>query len=138
MTVDIPDARCKVLQFPCKTPAANCLTKQDKQDIRSFRGLAEAAGYDAISIHIVSNGTGQGTMDYVSSYRPDEAWSTWGFAREGDVIVAWSALTLKDVGRFSTLWEALACVLVSDIRMCAKNLSRPSQDRHTGTRALEI
>jgi len=104
-----------IIQFPCKKPSASCLTKQDRQDASNFRVLAKEAGYDAIIVHVVSLGIGQGTMDYISVYRPEQAWSTWGFAREGNAVLAWNALTSKDAGTFATVWEALACVLVGDV-----------------------
>jgi hypothetical protein len=94
--------------------AFHCLTQQDKQDVRAFRGRAEAAGYDALIVHQMSPTDEIEVLDYVSAHRAGEAWSTWGFARVADLINAWNALNCSDVGSFPSMEAALRGVLLRD------------------------
>ena len=100
-----------VVRFPETRRTAQCLTQQDKQDVAAFRDRAAAAGYDSLMIHRTADDGGVGTRDYVTAHWGDEAWSSWGFARNKGVICCWNALTSKDAGTFETMFEALERIL---------------------------
>jgi hypothetical protein len=111
MTAPASVDRCNIVQFPRRNAAANSLTKQDRLDVSNFREQAERAGYDALMIHVTVADECPGTIDYVAAYLPGEAWSRWGFARDGNLICAWNALTFEDLGPFASMSEAFDCVL---------------------------
>jgi hypothetical protein len=111
MTAPASVDRGNILQFPRGNAAANSLTMQDRQDVSNFREQAERAGYDALMIHTTVANECPGTIDYVAAYRPGEAWSSWGFARDGNLICAWNALNFEDLGPFASMGQALESVL---------------------------
>ena len=106
-----PSHQGNVVPFPQRLCPSQSLTKRDKQEVADFMPYAEGAGYDALMIHIVAADEGFGARDYVSAYRTGEAWSSWGFARNGEIICSWNALTSKDSGTFETMSQALGCIL---------------------------
>ena len=95
-------------------PDTLALTAADKRDIEASRPFARALGYGRLSIHAVDMSDGSGADEIVSAHRADEKWSTWAFARAGDRIVAWSALTGDDVGAFPDMLQAVRSVLLGD------------------------
>jgi hypothetical protein len=101
-----------VIQFPQRQRSAFCLTPRDRQDVAELRIRADAAGYDTLMIHVVVVDGTPGTTDYVAAYRAGERWSRWGFARSGNSICSWNALTSADAGTFSSMSEALGEVLL--------------------------
>jgi len=101
-----------VVPFPKRHQAANGLTKRDRQDVADLRMQACAAGFDALMIHVVLTNESGGTTDYVAAYRAGETWSSWGFARNNGVVCSWNALTSRDAGSFSSMSEALGCILL--------------------------
>ncbi len=114
MTMQTPPPACRsnVVTFPQRERTANCLTKQDKQDVADLRAQADEAGYDALMIHVVLTGENAGTTDYVAAYRAGEPWSCWSFARSNGMICSWNALNSRDSGTFSSMSEALGCILL--------------------------
>jgi hypothetical protein len=107
-----PVYRNNVVTFPQRHSGVNRLTAQDKKDVAEFRPQAEAAGYDALMIHVMAAADNLGTRDYVTACRTGQAWSSWGFARNGDIICSWNTLTSRDTASFSTMSEALGCILL--------------------------
>ena len=101
-----------VIAFRPKNQKIAALKSKDQRDIDAFRSRAMAAGYDRLELHALHPSEGLPVANYVSASRRGEAWSRWGFARDGDVVKAWSTLSSKDAGTFSTLLAAFECVLL--------------------------
>ena len=129
-----PPSNYNVVEFPRRRKSYNNLTARDRRDIIDFRSQAEAAGYRALIIHVMKADDSCGTLDFVAAYQVGEAWSTWGFARDGAVIRVWNALTLEDAGSFPNMHLALKRILVdgdqpalqsTDENLSACNVSPP-------------
>ena len=88
------------------------LTAADKRDIETSAPFARALGYGRLVVHSVETADGCGADEIVSAYRAGETWSTWAFARSGDLIVAWNALTGADMGAFPDMLQAVRSVLL--------------------------
>jgi hypothetical protein len=73
--------------------------------------FARALGYGRLSVHAIEATDEYGAGEIVCAYRAGETWSSWVFARIGAVIIAWSAVTGKDVGPFPDMLQALHSVL---------------------------
>ncbi len=48
---------------------------------------------------------------YLAVHRRGEAWSRWGVTRCGATVLAWCSVTGRDVGRFSSVTQALGALL---------------------------
>lgn len=89
------------------------LSFQDRQDVATSTDYADRVGYDRLTIHHLGRWNGLEICDIVFAHRYGEAWASWVFARTGDMIQAWSALTGADAGSFPAMATALRAVLQS-------------------------
>ena len=80
-------------------------------EMTEWQDAARLAGFDRMVIHDRDEGDALEVGNFLSVHRRGEAWSRWGFAREGAAIRAWCCLTGADVGEFATMSEALTAVL---------------------------
>ena len=90
------------------------LTEADRKDIESCMALCPASGYDRITTSAIVPYPGFEAVALVCAYRSGEDWATWAFARIGDTIGGWSALTGEDLGMFPSMAEALRSALLGD------------------------
>ncbi len=88
-----------------------CLTPTDRIVISNWRDRASSAGFDRMIVHDRDENDACEVGNFLSVYRCGQAWSRWGFARNGSRIDAWCCLTGADVGSFASLPEALEQVL---------------------------
>ena len=47
-------------------------------------------------------------------YEAGRPWASWGVVRQGRVVLLWDCVTLADIGRFSSMFDALAAVPVDE------------------------
>ncbi len=90
------------------------LSHFDEHDLAACRDYILTLGYDDATVAKVGSPDSGEDADIVSICRRGEPWATWMFARNGDAISAWSALTGEDAGTFLSLSEAVRSVLLSD------------------------
>ena len=88
----------------------------DKRDLPGCRDYCLALGYDRVVVDRMVLFDTDEAVDIVSVCRRGEVWATWMFARDGDTVAAWSALTGADAGPFLSLAEAVHSVLLRDPR----------------------
>jgi hypothetical protein len=76
-------------------------------EVASWRSVLQPHGYDRLVIHERASCDPPDVDCFLSIYRQGEAWARWGIARCGSSVLAWCSVTGADVGRFSTVGDAL-------------------------------
>lgn len=100
----------------CKTP--NPLGQQSAGfTLRDREDLEEWANGDR-SVSFCSSDTGSFAMLYQSG-RP---WASWGVVRQGRSVLLWDCVTLADIGRFSSMIDALAAVPIDELAAPVTNV----------------
>lgn len=66
---------------------------------------ADVHGYRRVLIEGGADEAAEG--GYVLIYAPGRDWASWGLAREGAEVMVWHCGTGADLGRFTTMFEAL-------------------------------
>jgi hypothetical protein len=115
MSVILPFATRAALARAAESGGENSrvnLTLTDRIEVIRWQEVARQAGYDRMVIHDRSEGDPTEVGTFLSIYGSGEVWSRWAFARRGAEIHAWCAISLVDIGVFSTMSEALAAVLL--------------------------
>jgi hypothetical protein len=102
------------VRHPGQDRQGTCFTARDRIEISQWRETARQAGYDRLVVHHRDAGDALDVGSFLSVYAVGSAWSRWGFARRGEVVVAWCALTGADIGEFPSLAKALQTVLRAD------------------------
>lgn len=46
-------------------------------------------------------------------YRGGASWAAWGVVRQGRTVLVWDCVTLADVGRFPSMFDALAALPIT-------------------------
>ena len=79
--------------------------------IELFRWEADGAAATMVRI-VVHEGSGlcEEDSDVALLYTPGGLWARWGLARHGNIILVWRCTDGQDLGRFSSLREALEAV----------------------------
>jgi hypothetical protein len=94
----------------------------DRRDLSACREYCLALGYDRVVVDRMGSYDSRDVVEIVCICRRGEVWATWMCARNGDTVIAWSALTGEDAGFFLSLSEAMHSVLLRDPRqkgLCA-------------------
>jgi hypothetical protein len=91
---------------------ATCLTPRDRIEVTRWQERARKSGYDRMVIHDRDALDDMDVGNFLSVYRSGEAWSRWGFVRDGAIIRSWCCLSGADVGEFENLSDSLEAVLV--------------------------
>jgi|GEM_PF-1586067 hypothetical protein len=89
-----------------------CLTARDRIDVTRWQDRARQCGYDRMVIHDRDALDDMDVGNFLSVYRSGEAWSRWGFVRDGAIIRSWCCLSGADVGEFESLSDSLESVLL--------------------------
>ncbi len=110
-TLPVMPSRGIVVPFVPRVAQRQHLTMRDRMSAASRAAELPLLGYDRLVIHSRLPGDPPELGDLLLIYRTGEPWASWGFARQGDAIMAWCCATGADVGRFGDLDEALAHVL---------------------------
>jgi hypothetical protein len=98
----------------CRHHGTAPLSPLDRTDLQSCKNYVLALGYEALTVHAVDPLDGVAASELACTCRVGETWMTWVFARIDDRILAWSALTGADAGSFTSMSEAIRCVLLCD------------------------
>ncbi|RZM34314.1 MAG: hypothetical protein EOP67_17740 [Sphingomonas sp.] len=48
-------------------------------------------------------------------YRDDAAWATWGVVRQERTVLVWDCVTLADIGRFPSMFDALTALPITQV-----------------------
>ena len=101
---------------------ATCFKLLAVDKIELFRWEAEGAATAVVRI-AVHEGSGlcEEDSDVALLYAPDGLWARWGLARHGTIILVWRCTDGQDLGRFSSVREALDAVAVCDSSKAASN-----------------
>jgi hypothetical protein len=100
-----------VVSFVPKPMSDTSLTPRDLMDVARWRSHAGRLGYDRIVVHEHEQGDGADIANFVMLHRSGEAWSRWGFARDGLIVRAWCCLTGADIGEFASVSDAFVAIL---------------------------
>jgi hypothetical protein len=80
-------------------------------ELTRWQDQARQLGYDRMVIHTRDDLDDVAVGNFLSVYRSGEAWSRWGFVRDGAIIRSWCCLSGADVGEFESLGDGLEAVL---------------------------
>ena len=104
--VDARQGSAVIIPFVARPPQAG-LSVRDRMEITLWRGQLHGVGYDRMVVHERIACDAPEVESFLSIYRQGEAWARWNVARCGSSILAWCSVTGQDVGRFSSMREAL-------------------------------
>jgi len=99
-----------ILPFMPRRLVDNRLTAQDRIDALVWESMADIASCGRMIIHHRQHDDDPEIGDFISIYRQDSNWATWGVARRGHVVSLWRCATGADAGEFATVREALATI----------------------------
>ncbi len=97
-----------VLKFPSAGSRPNRLTLLDRQQADLWINGPHAA-WCSLSI-FADPDESDDIGDFISIYRVNEDWASWGVARRGDSIILWETRQGKDLGVFASTLEALDAI----------------------------
>jgi hypothetical protein len=98
-----------VIPFAGRTQAVG-LSLRDRMEVASWQGKLQAHGCDRMVIHERIAGDPPEVDAFLSIYRRGEAWAHWNLARCDASILVWYSVSGEDVGRFTSMAEALLAV----------------------------
>ena len=81
----------------------------DKIDLCRWETEAAGAAFARIAVH-EGSGLSEEDADVALLYTLDGPWACWGLARCGEEVLLWRCKDGQDIGRFSSVREALAAV----------------------------
>ncbi|MEJ0047437.1 MAG: hypothetical protein WDN04_15985 [Rhodospirillales bacterium] len=100
-----------IISFAPRAGGSARLTLSDRMEAMMWLEQARGYGYDRLVVHERSPDDPPEVESFLSIYRRGEAWASWGVARSGGSILAWSSVSGADVGRFASVADALAALL---------------------------
>lgn len=95
----------------------NGFTVRDRIEAHEWQAalLTRPGALARLDIHAEQPGDdGQEACDLLLLYRRDQRWASWGVARRDGQVGVWCCADGVDLGRFETMREALAAVLLAD------------------------
>ena len=95
-----------IIPFPVR-PAQAGLSMRDRMEVSLWRSRVGGPDYDRMVIHERIACDAPEVDAFLGIYRQGEAWAHWNVARCGTSILVWCSVTGQDVGRFSSMREAL-------------------------------
>ncbi len=101
-----------ILPFLARPVVDNRLTAQDRIDALIWESSANLVSCGRMIIHHRQHTDDPEIGDFISIYKQDSNWATWGVARRGRVVSLWRCATGADLGEFATVREALASIPV--------------------------
>lgn len=90
--------RSNVIQFRPRATLSQGFTWLDRQV------LAELG--ETWSVSFSQSDTGP----FATLYRDSATWASLGVVRQGDAVLVWNAVTLRDIGRFATMLDAASAI----------------------------
>ncbi len=102
-----------ILPFMPRRGVENRLTAQDRIDALVWESTVDPASCGRMIIHHRQHNDDPEIGDFISIYRQNSSWATWGVARRGAVVSLWRCATGADLGEFATVREALATISIT-------------------------
>ncbi len=99
-----------ILPFMPRRVLDNRLTAQDRIDALVWESTVDTASCGRMVIHHRQHNDDPEIGDFISIYRQNCSWATWGVARRGQVVSLWRCATGADLSEFTTVREALATI----------------------------
>jgi len=99
-----------ILPFKPRQLVDNRLTAQDRIDALIWESTADTINCGRMIIHHRQHNDDPEIGDFISIYKQNSNWATWGVARRGRVVSLWQCATGADLGEFETMREALASI----------------------------
>ena len=107
----------QILPFVRPQWHANRLTAQDQIDALEWDASHAASVGARLAIFGRQVDDAPEVGDYISIYRADERWAVWGAAREGKLITVWHGPSGSDIGKFSSMKDALASLALGELQI---------------------
>ncbi len=106
----------EILAFPLPSLVANRLTARDRIELLHWEQQAHAHGFTRLELD-TSAPDGEAELgDFVSIYRGDSGWASWGVGCCRGGFTVWRPATGETVGWYPVLHQALASILAAEQR----------------------
>lgn len=99
-------------------------TLRDRADLRDWSALGRR-----VSICSCEMGT------FAMLYQGELRWASWGVVRREHTVLLWNCVTLIDIGRFSSMVEALDAIPVAGLRVSTSSVLLFGSEQQHGAAA---
>jgi hypothetical protein len=103
--------QANIVAFAPRAGGSARLSLSDRMDATTWLEQARRYGYDRLVVHERNPDDPPDIDSFLSIYRHGEVWARWGIARSGGSVLAWCSVSGADVGRFSSVADALSALL---------------------------